>query len=40
MQYKNVHQPDTKETNIGQSVEQLTFPNVFILQPESITETT
>ena len=40
MQYKNVHQPDTKETNIGQSVEQLTFPNVFTLQPESITETT
>ena len=40
MQYKNVHQLDTKETNIGQSVEQLTFPNVFTLQPESITETT
>ena len=40
IQYKNIHQPDTKETNIGQSVEQMAFTNDLILQPESVTETT
>ena len=29
-----------KETNIGQSVEQMAFTNDLILQPESVTETT
>ena len=40
MQYKNIHQSDTKETNIGQSVEQMAFTNDLILRPESVTETT
>ena len=40
IQYKNIHLSDTKETNIGQSVEQMAFPNDLILQPESVTETT
>ena len=40
IQYKNIHQSDTKETNIGQSVEQMAFTNDLILQPESVTETT
>ena len=40
MKYKNIHQSDTKETNIGQSVEQMAFTNDLILQPESVTETT
>ena len=39
-QYKNIHQFETKETNIGQSVEQMEFTNDFILQPESVTGTT
>ena len=38
--YKNIHQSDTKETNIGQSVEQMTFTNDLILQPESVNEKT
>ena len=40
IQYKNIHQYDIKETNIGQFVEQMTFTNDLILQPESVTETT
>ena len=40
IQYKNIHQPDTKETNIGQSVEEMAFTNDLILQPESLTEIT
>ena len=40
MQYKNIHQSYTKETNIGQSVEQMAFTNDLILRPESVTETT
>ena len=40
MQYKNIHQFDTKETNIGQSVEQMAFTDDLILQPESVTEET
>ena len=39
-QYKNIHRSDTKETNIGQSVEQMAFTNDLILQPESVTEIT
>ena len=39
-QYKNVHHSDTKETNIDQSAEQVTFTNDLILQPESVIETT
>ena len=35
MQYKNTQQSDTKETNMGQSVEQMAFTNGFILQPET-----
>ena len=35
IQYKNIHQSDTKETNIGQSVEQMAFTNDLILQPET-----
>ena len=34
IQYNNIHQSETKETNIGQSVEQMTFTNDLILQPE------
>ena len=34
IQYKNIHQSDTKETNIVQSVEQMAFTNDFFLQPE------
>ena len=34
IQYKNIHQSDTKETNIGQSVEQMAFTNDLISQPE------
>ena len=34
IQYKNIHQPDTKETNIGHSVEQMAFTNDLI-QPET-----
>ena len=40
IQYKNIHQSDTKETNIGQSVEQMAFTNDLILQRESVTEIT
>ena len=40
IQYKNIHQSDKKETNIGQSVEQIAFTNDLILQLESVTETT
>ena len=40
IQYKNIHQFDRKETNIGQSVEQMALTNDIILQPESVTETT
>ena len=40
IQYKNIHQSDTKETNIGQSVEQMAFTNDLILRAESVTETT
>ena len=39
-QYKNVHQFDTKETNIDQFVEQMAFTDDLILQPESVTQTT
>ena len=39
-QYKNVHQSNTKETNIDQSVEQMAFTDNLILQHESVTETT
>ena len=40
IQYKNIHQSDTKEINIGQSIEQMAFTNDLILQPESVTATT
>ena len=40
IQYKNIHQFDRKETNIGQSVEQMALTNDIILQPESVTERT
>ena len=40
IQYKNIQQSDTRETNIGQSVEQMAFTNDLILQPESVTELT
>ena len=40
IQYKNIHQYDIKETNIGQFVEQMAFTNNLILQPESFSETT
>ena len=40
IQYKNIHQSDTKETNIGQSVEEMAFTNDLILQAESLTEIT
>ena len=33
-QYKNVHQSDTKKTNIDQFVEQITFTDDLILQPD------
>ena len=35
IQYNNIHQSETKETNIGQSVEQMAFTNDLILQPET-----
>ena len=35
IQYKNIHQPDTKETNIGQSVKQMAFTNNLVLQPKT-----
>ena len=39
-QYKNIHQFNTKETNIDQSVEQMPFIDELILKHESVTETT
>ena len=39
-QYKNVHQSNTKKTNIDRSVEQMAFTDNLILQHESVTETT
>ena len=35
LQYKNIHQSDTKETNTGQSVEQIPFTNDLTLQAET-----
>ena len=35
IQYKNIHLSDTKETNTGQSVEQMPFTNDLTLQPET-----
>ena len=35
IQYKNIHLSDIKETNTGQSVEQMPFTNDLTLQPET-----
>ena len=35
IQYKSIHLSDTKETNTGQSVEQMPFTNDLTLQPET-----
>ena len=40
IQYKNVHQSDTKQTDIDEYVEWMAFTDDLILKPESITETT